>query len=110
MTGIQGKYIEPRGMIRNEGAMLSERNTKTRHWNGQQAKGNPANQNRYIRCNWSPTPKQGLFKTLSTNFNIKPINIKNMIALPRLNTNNHPKIDIFLSIGSPSLLIQVVVK
>ena len=62
MTGIQGKYIEPRGMIRNEGTRLSERNTKTHHWNGQQSKGNPANQDRYIRCNWSPTPKQGLFK------------------------------------------------
>ena len=49
-------------MIRNEGTRLLERSTKTRNWNGQQPKGNPANQNCYIRGNWSPTPKQGLFK------------------------------------------------
>jgi len=33
-----------------------------------------------------------------------------IIALPRLNNNTHPKIEIFLLTGSPSSLIQVVVK
>jgi hypothetical protein len=55
-------------------------------------------------------PNNGLSKSLSEHFKKRPMVITNMIVPPRVKSNSHPKNEIFLSIGSPSSLIQVVVK
>jgi hypothetical protein len=56
------------------------------------------------------SPNNGRSKSLSKNFKIRPNSIVNIIVLPRLSNTAHPKIEIFLLTGSPSSLIQVVVK